>query len=324
MTPDQEKDIIAQRTSGWFAEFVTRTDEKKITSEVLNDFLMKLRDTNLAPNLFHNNKPVVLDIGTGTGYLSTQIKQSFEGMNLDGADYNGIEHDSKFAALTQRQLKGATVMPGDGLSGANIINSTLQLDTKPDILLASHSFMYSPDLGKTAESVRDLLKPDSIGFVINLAPNSDTVTLTQGFSEVMGADTNEKLVKNLDGFKIKHQDVPIRAHMNFPEVSEDMWKELSEAKPYDEKTNPHSAHNNGLVIRKMTEFVLQRPLEVLSQNDRDKFLSGLKKKLRVQNNALYLDSVLEVVTSPQADRKTARAVEIAVENTKKNISTIAI
>ena len=322
MNSEQEKAITAQRTSDWFATFVASTDEKKATADALAQFFMNLRSTHLIPHLFHRHEPVVIDIGTGTGHLSSEIKQLFEQMNPEGVNYNGIEYDPAFAAKSQKKLKGGTVMPSDGFSGAESIKQILQLEEQPDLIIGSHSFMYSPDLAKTTDSVKDLLTPRSIGLFINLSPKTDQISLTKGFAECVGGETAEQLAKNFDRLRMPHHAIHFRAHMNFPTINDDLWKELSEAKPYDETNNPHEAHKDGLVVRKMAEFVLQRPLEALNQEQRDKYLDGLRKKLRVQNNNLYLDNIIEVTAAPDADRATRRALELASESTNRDLSAL--
>lgn len=270
----------------------------------------------MATQLFHKHEPIVLDIGTGTGHLSSQVKQIFQSMNADGVNYNGVEFDPNFAARSQRALNGATVIAGNGFAPAKQLREALQLDEKkPDIVLASHSFMYSPNIAESVENVRDQLNPNSMAIFVNLSPQADTVAVTRGFTEDMGASVDAKLKDNFERLKMKHHAVKFRAHMFFPEINDALWSELKEAKPYDDTHNPHAAHKDGLVARKMVEFVLQRPLEALSQQERDRYLEGLKKKLRVQGNALYLDNIIEIAVSPEADRQTLRAVQMAAEAT---------
>lgn len=319
MDAQQEKELIAVRTSGWFAEFVTRTDEKKVTADAVAEFLMNLKGTNLTPQLFYRKPPAILDIGTGTGHLSSQIKEIFESMNGEGVDYNGIEYDPRFAAQTQRKIKGGVVMPGDGFASAENVLDNLQMDGKPDMIVGSHSFMYSPDLAKSVENIRDLMKPSSIAMFVNLSPDADTVTVTKGFAQDMGADTDAIMVTNFRALQMPTQTIKFRARMYFPEINEALWQELREAKPYDDSHNPHAAHKDGLVVRKMVEFVLQRPLEALSQDDRNAYIDGIQKKLRVQGNALYLDNIVEVAVAPNADRQTKRAVELAAGDTNRNL-----
>ncbi len=314
-----EKQLIDVRTSGWFAEFVQRTDEKEVTAGALAEFLMNLRRTNLVPQFFFGKPPSVLDVGTGTGHLSAQIKAVIEEMNGEGVDYNGIEYDPRFAAQTQRKIRGGVVMPGDGFASAENVLDSLQMGDKPDMIVGSHSFMYSPDLAKSVENIRDLMKPSSIAIFVNLSPDADTVTVTKGFAQDMGAETDAIMVRNFRILQMPTQTIKFRARMYFPEVSEELWQELREAKPYDDKNNPHAAHKDGLVVRKMVEFVLQRPLEALGQDDRNAYLGGIQKKLRVQGNALYLDNIVEVAVSPNSDKQTKRAVELAATATSRNL-----
>jgi SAM-dependent methyltransferase len=286
--------------------------------------MMNLRHTNgtLARHLFSGQQePVVVELGTGTGNLSGKVKEVFHEMTPAGVDWRGIEFDPAFAAMSQHRMRGntgAVVMPGDAFVDAAAIKEKLQLQENPDIVFASHSLMYSPNLPSTMAAIKDLLKkPNSFGLLINLHPRGDQVTLTKGFAEDMGQNVNKNAVQIMEASKMPYKSITFRAHITFPEISEALWAELQEAKPYDDHTNPHAAHENGLAARKLIEFVLQRPLEALSADDRASFLDRVKKKLHTQNNNLFIDSIIQVVASPEIKRKDWLTLESAAISTHK-------
>ena len=322
MSSSNTETVSDARKDGWNEALEKNSDLKRLSAKAFNTFLMDLHETNGMPDLFHK-KPIVLDLGGKEPLLSYNVQKSFEAMNIDGVDYNIVTQIQN--PYYQRVLKGATVVKGDMFAPADRMNEELPMKSDPDIVLASHALVDSKNVIDSVRNIStQLKKPSSLAIFVSHSQNDDLSHYIRKFTSL--TEPGKELKGILKKLRIKHHTIHTKGHVFFPEISDELWKELQAAKPYNDNTNPHSAHADGLNVRKLVESVINRPLESLSTTERKDYLGDLRKKLKTQKyqgkSYISSDKIIEVVLSPHVNRQTELAVERGVAATNKSLSEI--
>lgn len=305
--------IYKQRYPVNFQSFLQKTNEKKLTQQVINKFI-----TNLAqayPSYFADNINM-LDIGCGEGEFSSSMVATLSNAAPKGTkaiSFVGIDPQVNFVKNTHNLVSklGAktNVMVGD------FMKDSLQHITASNFIIASHSAYSFADIPKFIEKVQSLLAKN--GFAIFLH-NGDTPVnvFRKKFPKILKQPESSNIVERIDGvlkdsglFYTNLEFTPI---LKFPRLTDKEWDRLRSVTYADFTADYSDWKTETLQAKRILEFFIQDPLEAFTPEQRTTILDEFKKLLKELNYEIPQLNTVQIVAAKGSDKQLHEAIKKAV------------
>lgn len=319
------------RYAVWFdphVGFVSKTDEKEKTKEVLSEIVMALRSYSPS-TILKNGSPInIMDVGSGTGVLTAALSEDGYAVNPEGSKSYALDMLPEHVKLTHNALQ--TVSRKFESHQSNVIAANVGHNSEPlhldvgahdgfDIILASHVAYYPDEQNNLSAFTNQILRSLSnhgLAIFVHDSNNSDIVPLKEQYGELVESETPKNIQAEFSHRGQKTMSFQFASTMSFPKISDEDWERLKQAENYSLDHNPYP-NQELLSARALAEFIVHKPLEDMEEGKRSDYIDELKRLVEDKNYELQYNNTVQVAVSPKASMLTKRGIERAVMEVAK-------
>ncbi len=321
-----------------FSEFSGSTDQKIIHGHIIKALLESLRENGAV--LIQGRPVEFLDFACGNGDTALEMVAAINGVHDAGVNYNGFDIDSRFVERTTEKLTVARQVRNQKIEGINVREADILSDDPfpfqniPNVLVTvGHALYYvagaeeRPEIleGKFVsimDKVKAVMGENGLCILTHNSQDCEMAQLRQSVSQGIVpmpnrliAGAGEELGLRMDGFEST-------AHLTFPKLSEQQWKDLRDPSKYDRFHN--SVHPNFVTMLELMSFIAQRGLGELHREGKlDGFIDQIEEKARTEGHIKNTSGYQFVFSGRRSQHVDLNeAISNAVESIKEKLPEI--